>query len=50
MYMTWNAVDIEPFVHNHFCHGKGLLVWCYKCLTKFGKDISQDKDILFMVP
>ena len=46
MYSSWNSIDVEPFVHNYFCHGKGLLIRCYKCLAEFGKGISQDKDIL----
>ena len=45
MYTTWNSIDVEPLVHYYFCHSKGLLIWCYKCLAEFGKGISQDRDI-----
>ena len=50
MNSSWNSVDLETLVHYYFCHGKGLLIWCYKCLAEFGKGISQDKNIFHVTP
>ena len=50
MYPSRYSTDVEPLVQYYFCHGKGLLIWCYKCLAKFGKGISQDQDIFLTVP
>ena len=32
-----NTIYIKPLVHQYFCYGKCLLIWCYECLAKFGK-------------
>ena len=50
IYSSWNSLDVEHTCPLLFCHGKGLLIWCYKCLAEFGKGISQDKDIFLTIP
>ena len=40
-----NSIDIEPFVPYYFCYSNVLLIWIYKCLAKFEKGISQDRNI-----
>ena len=35
-YMTSNTTNVEPFVHDYFCHGKGLLIWGNECMPKHG--------------
>ena len=42
MYSCGNTIYIKPLVHQYFCHGKHLLIRCYKCLAEFGKGISQN--------
>ena len=50
MYLNRYSIDVEPLVHYYFCHRKGLLIRCYKCLAEFGTGISQDQDIFLTVP
>ena len=50
MYPCRYSIDVEPLVHYYFCHGKSLLIRCYKCLAEFEKGISQDQDIFLTVP
>ena len=50
MYHSRYSIDVEPLVHYYFCHGKGLLIRCYKCLAEFGKSIIQDQDIFLTIP
>ena len=50
MYVSWNTIDVEPFVQNYICwHIKSILIWYYKCLAKLEKGISQDKDIFLII-
>ena len=50
MYPCRYSIDVEWLVHYYFCHSKGLLIRCYKCLAEFGKGISLDQDIFLTIP
>ena len=44
-----NTIYVKPLVHQYFCYGKCLLIWCYECLAKFGKGICQNQDVSLLL-
>ena len=41
-----NPKNAKPFLNENLGNCEGLLITCHKSLTVFGKDISQNKDVL----
>ena len=41
MNVSWNPIDVEPFVDQDLCNGKCFLLGSNEGLTEFGEGVSQ---------